>query len=328
MMPQFDEYLPVQTLDIESESKITFDLYVNLPLNQKYVLYRRKGGQVENSRIETLDQSRHRKFYVHKSEYQEFVKYVAVRLKNLVDTGNVENNKKMMTAAARSILSSTFDENNPVITDVFMSNLNEITRSIIESVLEASGGYQKKTFQRFAELAQTGTHFQKHPVNVASLAILIAFGIGYSNQKILSDLAMAALLHDIGLSKLPPQLIIKSHTPKLLTASDREKLFDHPQVSLDILQERNVDVSPLTKTIILQHHEEFNGFGYPKGIRGYAINEFAQIMRVADELDQLISNGYSTHGSLKLAVSALFDEMVREMVIESTLCLRIKSLLI
>lgn len=322
------DFLPIQSLDIDAETKIGFDLYINLPLNQKYVLYRKKGSNVEAEKLEAFSQYNIKNFFIQKSDYHEFVKYVALRIKALVGTGDSVENKRMMTVAAKSILSSTFNENNPAITHALLSNLNDITQTIIESILETSGTYQKRTFQKFAELAQKGTHFQKHPVNVASLAVLMAFGIGYSSEKILSDLAMAALLHDIGLSKLSPQIIQKSHTPNMLTARDREALYDHPQWTVDILREKNMNLSPLAELIILQHHEEFNGFGYPKGIRGYNLNEFAQILRVADELDQMILAGYSSQGNLKLRLQELLDSLHKDKIIEPSLSFRIRNILI
>jgi HD-GYP domain-containing protein (c-di-GMP phosphodiesterase class II) len=323
-----DGFIPIQRLDIEAQTQITFDLYVNLPLNQKCILYRRKGGSVGSDRLAALSENNVRNFFIHKEDYQEFVKYVASRIKMLIGSVDTEENRRLMTNAARSILASTISEDSPAVTNALMANLNDITQNIIESILETSSIYNKRTFQRFAELAQRGTHFHKHPLNVCSLMVLISVGIGYSNEKILSDIAMASLLHDVGLSKLPQDIILKAHTPDALGTHHRQKLYEHPRYTIEILKERKVQISPLAEIIILQHHEEFNGFGYPKGIRGYNINEFAQILRVADELEMIIQNGFSTVGQLKKQVLGLLDTMHKEKIIEPTLSDRIRSILI
>lgn len=323
-----DGFIPIQRLDIEAQTKITFDLFVNLPLNQKCILYRRKGGLIESEKLATLSEANVRNFFIHRSDYQEFVKYVASRIKVLIGGADSEENKRLMTNAAKSILSSTISEDNPAVTNALMANLNDITQNIIESILETSSIYNKKTFQRFAELAQSGTHFHKHPINVCSLTVLIAVGIGYSNEKILSDVAMAALLHDVGLSKLPQNVILKAHLPEELGTHYRQMLYDHPRHTLDILRERKVQISGLAELVISQHHEEFNGFGYPKGIRGYNLNEFAQILRVADELELIIQNGFSTAGQLKKTVAELMESLHRNKVIEPGLATRIHRILI
>jgi hypothetical protein len=66
-------YLPIQSLDIEAETKITFDLYVNLPLNQKYILYRKKGGTLATSKMEMFTNNNVKNFFIQRDDYQEFV---------------------------------------------------------------------------------------------------------------------------------------------------------------------------------------------------------------------------------------------------------------
>lgn len=327
--PRLDEneYLPIQSLDIEAETRITFDLYVNLPLNQKYILYRKKGGTLDNQKLENFNLNNVKNFFVHKSEYNDFVKYAALRIRDLIGNGDKVENKKLMTQAAKSILSSTFGDYEPAVTEALMGNLNDITGVIIQSILADTTSYNRKTFQKFLDLAQKGTHFQRHPVNVASIAILIAFGIGYSNQQILADIAMSALLHDVGLSRIPPVVILKAHRSATLNFQERELLYKHPQMAVDILKERKIELTHVAEMIILQHHEEFNGFGYPQGLRGFNVNEFAQIVRVADELDQLILEGIKNKAGLKMRTLDLLDGFHRDKVIEPGLCLRIRNIM-
>jgi HD-GYP domain-containing protein (c-di-GMP phosphodiesterase class II) len=327
-----ENFLPIQSLDIEAETKIGFNLYVNLPLNQKYILYRRAGGQVEAQTMAKLTQGNLTNFFIEKKDYNEFVKYVAQRIRSLVGTQDSAENRKMMAAAAKAILSSTLDQTDPAIAAVLMNNLNDITGVIIEGALEnvsyGSVGASKKLFNRLAQLADKGTDFQKHPVNVASLAVLITFGIGYSREKILTDVAMAALLHDLGLSKLPPKVIPHAHHPLRLGIYERDWIYKHPELSVEIIEEKNIPVSDLTKTIIKQHHEEFNGSGYPNGLRGYTINELSQILRVADEVDQLFSEFHLGPGNLKLRVAELLRRLGEQKVVEPLLLSRIRQVLV
>jgi HD-GYP domain-containing protein (c-di-GMP phosphodiesterase class II) len=323
------KYLPIQSFDIEANSIINFDLYVNLPLNNKYILYRKKGDCLESGQLKKLTAGFNvRNFFIQREDYQEFVKYVAGRLKNLVGCEDNEINRRLLQTSAKSILTSTFKAEDSATAEALLANLNDITATIIESILETTNLYKKKTFQRLAALAENGTHFQKHPVNVASFAVLIALGIGYSTEKILADLAMAALLHDVGLTRLSPQVIAKAHTPRLLNAREREMLYDHPQWAIEILAERKIELSKMAELIILQHHEEFNGFGYPKGLRGFNLNQFAQILKVADELDELVALGFSSTGNLLVQVQELTDRLQVERTIEPGLSQRIRNVLV
>lgn len=321
-------FLPIQSLDIEAESAITFDLYVNLPLNQKYLLYRRRGGVLASEQLDKFNLGNIKNFFVQKEDYPEFVRYVALRVMGMIGVENgSENQRKVMVSTAKAILSSTFGENNSAVTSALISNLNDIAGMIIESVLENSTGYNRKTFRRFAEIAKKGTDFQKHPLNVTSIAVLLTFGIGYNREELLSDVAMAGLLHDIGLSKLSPLIIAKAHEPMSLSPIERANLYRHPEYAVQILKEKNVILTPLLETLILQHHEEFNGSGYPMGLRGYNINELAQVLRVADDLDQIIATGYTTSINLRSQVIELLDRMYQQKIIEPNLCDRIRNVL-
>ncbi len=321
------DFLPIQSLDIEAETKISFDLYVNLPLNRKYVLYRRAGSHIPRERLARMSEQNVGHFYIEKKDYRKFIAYVAERLQGLLGSVSTAENKTYMMTAAKAVLSSTIHQNDPAITRVLMENLNDITSTLIEGILENSHG-QRKLFTRFAALADKGSNYQKHPVNVASLAVLLSFGIGYSSDKTLIEMATAGLLHDIGLSKLPPKVIAGAHNPQDLDRVSRTLVHQHPELTLQLLEERQIFISSLAETIILQHHEQFNGSGYPNGLRGFAINELAQILRVADDLDQLISEFENRPGSLKHQVIEHFDYLGERKVIEPMLLDRIRHVLI
>ena len=322
-------YLPIQSLDIEAETQINFNLYVNLPLNNRYILYRRAGGKIESHRMEKLNDGNLANFFIEKKDYAEFVKYVATRINALVGKDNSPEMKIVMEAAAKSILSSTLNQNSPAVAEALMTNLNDITGMVIEAALESTSGYNgKKLFQRVFQLSQKGTDFQKHPVNVASLAVLLTFGIGYSRQQILSDIAMAAVLHDIGLARLSPKVIQHAHDVLHVSMEDRELLYKHPEVSIEILEEKKIPVSDTTKLIIRQHHEQFNGSGYPLGLRGFHINELSQVMRVADELDQVFQEFCKNPTDLKARVAELMLRLGEQKVIEPALLARIRKVLV
>jgi len=320
-------FVPIQTLDIEAEKQITFDLYLNLPMNQKVILYRHKGGELKTDRFEKLISRDAHNFCIRKDDLGEFVRYVANRLKLMIeDRGNGHSNPQMMASSARSILSSTFQAGNSAMALALMGNLNEITGVLIESVLENISPGRKKAFRKLLEMSSTGSDFHKHPINVTSLSVMIAFGIGYSTDKILTEVAMGSLLHDIGLARLPEHVAQMAHQPQNLSHADRQQLYRHGEYALDILKEKNIPVSEVLRAIVTQHHEQFNGSGYPLKLRGHLVNEFAQIVRVADDLDYLIRDQITDAQSLRKKVTHLFAHLQGEKVTEPGLGARIRGL--
>lgn len=121
------------------------------------------------------------------------------------------------------------------------------------------------------------THTQ-HSIEVAVITIMIAISLNMSNQDI-NDLTHAALLHDIGKIKIPETILNK---PGNLTKMEYEIMKTHTQHGFDII---NNDLNQHNQKIadaILYHHENYNGSGYPKQLKGNDIPLYARILRIAD----------------------------------------------
>ncbi len=129
--------------------------------------------------------------------------------------------------------------------------------------------------------AQSGAMYH-HAVNVAVLSTAVGMSIGY-NRKQLTELGIGALLHDIGKIALPPELTAKTTR---WTAEEQEIAKQHAMNGFDILRKQH-DISLLSAHVALQHHERLNGSGYPQGLKGQQIHEYAQIVGICDVYDSL-----------------------------------------
>jgi putative nucleotidyltransferase with HDIG domain len=123
-----------------------------------------------------------------------------------------------------------------------------------------------------------------HSERVTNLALRIAGVLGLS-QKEMDSLHRGGLLHDIGKIGTPPEILDK---PGRLTPDEAKQMRLHVRIGARILEPiaAYADVIP----IVLQHHEWFDGTGYPDGLAGEAINLGARIFAVADCYDALVSN--------------------------------------
>ncbi|TYP70323.1 HD-GYP domain-containing protein [Paenibacillus methanolicus] len=123
-----------------------------------------------------------------------------------------------------------------------------------------------------------------HSVNVAILAGIMGVAKGY-NRNQLEELGVGALLFDVGMTQVPKELLAKA---AFLSEAERGVVQKHAEDGFNLLRAQH-DVSLLSAHCAFQHHERFDGSGYPRKIRGDEIHEYAQIIAIADVYDALTS---------------------------------------
>lgn len=128
-----------------------------------------------------------------------------------------------------------------------------------------------------------GTELSGHSINVAVLSTVIGLVLGYNALR-LKELAIGALLHDIGRLRLPPELW--KRVPQ--TTQERATMEEHPGLSFQMLRGRS-DITAVAANIAYQHHERLDGKGYPRGLSGEKIIEAAKIVAVANIFDAMTS---------------------------------------
>jgi len=154
-----------------------------------------------------------------------------------------------------------------------------------------------------------------HSINVAVLSIMTGLSLGYPEGNLM-DLGMGALLHDIGMVAVDPSILSKTGE---LNEFERIQIRKHPEVGFNILRNYR-EISTPAAHIAYQHHERFDGTGYPRQLSKKQIIEYAKIAAVADTFDAVISDrpyrkGYSTTDGLivvKKLVSSYFDPEIVE----------------
>jgi HD-GYP domain-containing protein (c-di-GMP phosphodiesterase class II) len=129
--------------------------------------------------------------------------------------------------------------------------------------------------------AMNDYHFS-HNVTVCVLSLMTGIALGYNESK-LKQLGAGAILHDIGKAKIAESILNKNSA---LTGEEYQEIQKHSQIGYEVLQ-NCVDIDDTAKFIPWQHHERFDGSGYPKGLRGYQIHEFARIAALADVYDAM-----------------------------------------
>jgi HD-GYP domain-containing protein (c-di-GMP phosphodiesterase class II) len=138
----------------------------------------------------------------------------------------------------------------------------------------------------------------EHSRRVATYAQRLARYLGWSRREAY-DLALAALVHDLGKTWIANDILNKSES---LSNDERRTMERHPAIGAGILI--GCDVHPFYVETVLCHHETWDGRGYPTGLHGEEIPLSARILSVADVYDALTSQ--------RPYKEALSDEAARE----------------
>lgn len=152
----------------------------------------------------------------------------------------------------------------------------------------------------------------KHSVDVATMSMIIAKRLGML-QKDIYNIGVAGLLHDMGKSKIPNEILNK---PARLTDEEFAIMRQHSELGYRILKNKN-EFKDEISIAVLQHHEKINGKGYPLGCNGDKIIPYARILSVADVYDALVTERpYKKSFSQRTAVEMIMS-MTEELDIKA-----------
>ncbi|MEA1960426.1 MAG: HD-GYP domain-containing protein [Bacillota bacterium] len=170
---------------------------------------------------------------------------------------NLENNRQINTAQIKNTV-------NTLVDDIMSS------RDVLIGLAEINA-FDDITFQ--------------HSVNVCVLALIIGLTLSY-NEMQLQELGVGALLHDIGKTDIDHSILNKKGK---LNDEEFTIMRNHPSYGFETLRHYS-DISLLSAHIAFQHHERWDGKGYPRKLSLNDIHEYARVVAVADVYDALMSD--------------------------------------
>ncbi|OOM74727.1 cyclic di-GMP phosphodiesterase response regulator RpfG [Clostridium puniceum] len=162
----------------------------------------------------------------------------------------------------------------------YFKSINTIAEELLESVLS-----NKNVLLSLVDIKSMDNYTYSHCVNVAVISIVLGISLNLPKRD-LTYLCIGALIHDIGKSFIPTEVLQK---PDNLTLEEFEIIKKHPKRGYDFLG-NFFNLSSHIKLIVLQHHERFDGLGYPNGLLGDEISYLTKIVTIADVYDALTSD--------------------------------------
>ncbi len=156
-------------------------------------------------------------------------------------------------------------------------NVEDTVDDIIVSVLRNQGALSS-----LGRLRKTNEYFYKHSISVCVMMVSFGRYLEYEPQ-VLREVAVGALLHDVGTLKVSPHILNKTSK---LNEEEYNEIKKHVEYSREIL-EQTEGISGKSIMTACEHHERIDGSGYPKGLKGDEISPVGQAIAIVDTYDAL-----------------------------------------
>lgn len=276
-----------------------YDLYINsssIESREKFVRVYPKGAVLNFEDLSNFRNKYHR-LYVPESQRNDY-------LKSLMKSSGVDDAKKgsLIKSCAIHYLGKIFDRNKSFNTEVLEETIKGC-KDVVENMVDFIKDQKIDQLRELiANLSFHDFYTYDHSINVSMYCIsFFQFLHPDASDEDITMAGLGGLLHDIGKIKIPTNVINK---PGNLSDDEFILIKRHPNFGKELIQdfEKNEDAFDglnlvVLKRIIMEHHENVNGTGYPKGLKDEDIHYFAKITAIVDFFDA-ITTKRSYHESL------------------------------
>ncbi len=275
------EYTAISKDALVENTKIEFDVFLRSDLNgrSRYILFCRGDQEFSPARREELLSRNAQRLYIATKDTNIYLRYQERNLKQIITDNSKSSLQKSgaLYQVANNLSQDLFE--NPesgehiVRASVWVGNT-------ISHIMQ-----NENTFSSLFEVTSNDYHTYTHSINVAVIGLLFGKYLALPPKE-LESLGTGLLLHDIGKSTLPVEVLTKDGD---LTSDEYDIIKKHPKAGLKLLEHRD-DIDGLSLKVVIQHHENNDGTGYPYGIGGNDIHLFGQISRIVDAYDAMTSD--------------------------------------
>jgi HD-GYP domain-containing protein (c-di-GMP phosphodiesterase class II) len=269
-------FFPVRLNTLRGNEAVSFDVYILIDHN--HIHYTNKWDELEENRLKQLKSKGVRKLFIKSEDEDVYLNYLEKGLDNLSDTTKDINTRGAMAHDAMIMAVENAEKN-----------------------LETKEGFdaQKRQFDKISDFIVSDRHAIKsilasagiavdtnhHAANVSSLALAVASKAGITDRVEIFELGTAALLHDIGKSRLK----FDSMKPRDKFTPDELKRFkQHSQDGVDMLAGKPY-ISPRILGLILSHEELGEGRGFPDKKNLFTLPLSYQILSLVNQFDHFAS---------------------------------------
>jgi putative nucleotidyltransferase with HDIG domain len=257
-----------------SSQAVLFDIYIKLKEN-KYLKILHAGDTFSKERIDKYkNEKKLDSLYFHNSDRRKFIQYNNHLAKKLIENRSVPiyNKVNQLKNVSEKFIEEAYTVG---LKPQVIEQGREVCESVYKLIESQPDLYSVlKSFQNFDSTAFAHSFL----VTLYSTAIIKQFE--WQSKTTIETTAMACMFHDIGKILLPKEFI--NLRPKDMSPEQLEMFKKHPELGLQVVESSRA-INNSVKQIILQHHEAYDGTGFPFEKKGNKILTLANIVCLADD---------------------------------------------
>ncbi len=273
-------FLPVPLHTLALTGTLPVDIYLGQDKDAAPVLFRRRHIDIAGDELSTLLESGIETVYVPCDQTDDYQKHLQNNLTSIIANHDLPLTQRLQFLG---------DTGRTMLREVFQSDqLDETVKQVgeLSSFMTSIISENEVVVAELFDVLRHDYHTYTHVYNVASYCLLLAKGLGVSDEKELRDISMGGLLHDLGKLRIPLHILNKKER---LTDTEWAIIQRHPTDGFIELAVRE-DLTEAQLMMVYQHHEKLDGSGYPVGIGGDEIDFYAKVCAVVDIFEALTSN--------------------------------------
>ena len=185
---------------------------------------------------------------------------------------------------AKAIYSQSINRVKDLVNNMHMGDLSiPADEPLVDDIIKSLDRNVDALFS-LSKLLQTDEYTYTHCVNVSVLVMLFARGLGL-DEDTQRALGLGGLFHDLGKTLIPKEILL---APRALSVEEFAVIKHHPSLGYDqLISVQGVQEALLS--VVMEHHERFDGSGYPLGLRGEGISLAGTLTGIVDVFDALSS---------------------------------------
>lgn len=303
-----NEYISIPIETVVVDTLLDFDLYLLNNIVGKHVLYRSRNTEFQDETREVLMGNKVYHLFIKGEDKKQYDTYVEKNLSRIISSRSmpVDEKVRVIYDSATNLMEEVFIKPE---SDESMKRSRGFVKNTVRFILK-----EKHCFYDIINLTSHDYYTYTHSINVCMYALTLAKAYGITSSLELGVLGTGAILHDVGKSKIPLEVLNK----KGALDDDEWKLIQgHPLKGEDILKEQNLDREILD--IVRHHHEKLDGTGYPDRLSGEDINVLVRIVTIADIFDALntkrsYKDAASTFNSIQIMINEFPGKLDQELL--------------